>query len=169
MNAALVALAAFVAGLIFAVGLAISGMTQPGKVAAFLDIFGNWDPSLAFVMMGAIAVHAVLYRMIRQRSTPLFAATFAIPTRSDLDPRLIGGAALFGIGWGMGGFCPGPAVTSLASGHPAVIIFVAAMLAGMLLYRLVDKTEVQPSRTLSQRDPHVVTPTTPVFQGRQDA
>jgi uncharacterized protein len=163
------ALAAFVAGLIFAVGLALSGMTQPGKVAAFLDLFGNWDPSLAFVMMGAIAVHAVLYRVIRQRTTPLFAQTFSIPIRSDLDPRLIGGAALFGIGWGLGGFCPGPAVTSLVSGQSSVIIFVAAMIAGMFLYQLVDKTWLQHSPTTPQRGSHVVSSTAPVFEGPQDA
>lgn len=163
------ALAAFVAGLIFSLGLAISGMTQPGKVTAFLDFFGNWDPSLAFVMMGAIAVHAVLYRMIRRRATPLFAQTFSIPTRSDLDARLLGGAALFGIGWGLGGFCPGPAVTSLASGHTSVIIFVTAMIVGMLLYQVVDKTWLQPSSVPSQSKSHIVSSTTPAFQGPQDA
>ena len=163
------ALAAFVAGLIFAIGLAISGMTQPGKVTAFLDIFGNWDPSLAVVMMGAIAVHAVLYRVIRQRSTPFFAPTFAIPTRSDLDLRLLGGAALFGVGWGVGGFCPGPAVTSLASGQSSVLVFVVAMLIGMFLHRLVDKTRGQPVLTPSQHESHLVSPTTPAFQSPQDA
>jgi uncharacterized membrane protein YedE/YeeE len=163
------ALAAFVAGLIFAIGLATGGMTQPGKVTAFLDIFGNWDPSLAFVMLGAITVHTVLYQVVRQRSTPLFAPMFSIPTRSDLDSRLIGGAALFGIGWGMGGFCPGPAVTSLPSGRPSVIIFVASMLLGMFLYGLVDKARGQPSPTLSQRNPRGGTPTIPAFQGPQDA
>lgn len=163
------ALAGFVAGLIFAIGLAISGMTQPGKVTAFLDIFGNWDPSLAFVMLGAITVHAVLYRVIRQRSTPLFAPTFFIPTRSDLDPRLLGGAALFGIGWGVGGFCPGPAVTSLASGHPSVITFVASMLGGMFLYKIADGARTQPSLTLSKQDRQAITPTTPAFQGPQDS
>ena len=140
------ALAAFVAGLIFAIGLAIGGMTQPGKVTAFLNIFGNWDPSLTLVMLGAIAVHAVLYRMIRQRTAPLFAPTLSIPTRSDFDLRLLGGAALFGIGWGLGGFCPGPAVTSLASGQTSVLIFVAAMLVGMFLYKLVEKLRHNPSQ-----------------------
>lgn len=163
------ALTAFITGFIFATGLALSGMTQPGKVTAFLDLAGNWDPSLAFVMMGAIATHAVLYRVIRRRSTPLFAATFSVPTRSDLDSRLIGGAALFGIGWGLGGFCPGPAVTSLASGQLSVIIFVASMLAGMFLYKFVDTTWTQPSPISSQRDPRVVVPTIPAFQGPQDA
>jgi|SoiMethySBSTD1v2_1073268.scaffolds.fasta_scaffold401585_2 uncharacterized membrane protein YedE/YeeE len=163
------ALAAFVAGLIFAFGLAISGMTQPGKVTAFLDLFGNWDPSLAFVMIGAIAVYSILYRIIRHRTAPLFATFFSVPTRSDLDARLLGGAALFGIGWGLGGFCPGPAITSLASGHWSVIVFVAAMVAGMFLYQLVDKIWLQPSAPAPQREPRVVTATTPAFQGPQDA
>ncbi len=132
-------LAAFLSGVIFACGLAIGGMTQPAKVAAFLDLAGNWDPSLAFVMMGAIAVHAVSYRVIRRRPSPLFAAVFALPTRADLDARLIGGAALFGVGWGLGGFCPGPAITSLASGHAPVLIFVSAMLAGMYLYKMIER------------------------------
>ena len=166
MNAAL---SAFVAGLIFAVGLAISGMTQPGKVTAFLDVFGNWDPSLAFVMLGAIAVYAVLYRLIRRRAAPVFAATFSVPTRNDLDVRLIGGAALFGIGWGLGGFCPGPAVTSLASGQLSVIVFVVAMLAGMLLFKLVDTRWLRPSATSSQQGKRVAIPTTPVLHCSQDA
>lgn len=126
-------LAAFAAGLLFAIGLGISGMTQPAKVTAFLDFAGDWDPSLACVMIGAIIVHAAFYRLIRRRPTPLFASAFSIPTRIDLDPRLVGGAALFGIGWGMGGFCPGPAVTSLVSGQVSVVIFVAAMIVGMYL------------------------------------
>ncbi len=163
------ALAAFAAGLIFSIGLALSGMTQPGKVTAFLDLFGNWDPSLAFVMMGAIAVHTLLYRVIRQRTAPLFARTFSIPTRSDLDARLIGGAALFGIGWGLGGFCPGPAVTSLASGQSSVLIFVAAMVAGMFVYQVIDKTWLQPSPTSPQRTSPRVSSTTPAFEGPQDA
>jgi uncharacterized membrane protein YedE/YeeE len=116
-------------------------MTQPAKVTAFLDVFGDWDPSLACVMIGAIMVHAALYQVIRRRSGPLFAPTFAIPTRTDIDSRLVGGAALFGIGWGLAGFCPGPAVTSLVSGHLSVVIFVAAMIGGMYLYRAVESRQ----------------------------
>jgi uncharacterized membrane protein YedE/YeeE len=89
-------------------------------------------------MIGAIAVHALLYRLIRRRPSPLFAPVFAVPTRTDIDPRLLGGAALFGIGWGLGGFCPGPAVTSLMSGHVSVVVFVAAMIGGMYLYKVVE-------------------------------
>ncbi|MGE0682949.1 MAG: DUF6691 family protein [Candidatus Binatia bacterium] len=136
-------LGAFVSGLIFAIGLGLGGMTQPAKVTAFLDFAGNWDPSLAFVMGGAILVYAPLYHWIRRRSTPLFASTFSIPARTDLDPRLLGGAALFGIGWGLGGFCPGPAVTSLASGHISVLTFVASMLAGMYLFKLIDNLKMR--------------------------
>jgi hypothetical protein len=134
---------AFAAGVLFSIGLGISGMTQPAKVTAFLDFTGNWDPSLACVMIGAISVHAILYRMIRRRPTPLFAAAFSIPTRQDIDLRLLGGSALFGIGWGLGGFCPGPAVTSLASGHASVAIFVAAMIGGMYLYKVVERLQEQ--------------------------
>ncbi|HEV8718288.1 MAG TPA: YeeE/YedE family protein [Candidatus Binatia bacterium] len=130
--------ASFVSGFVFALGLGISGMTQPAKVTAFLDFAGDWDPSLACVMIGAILVHAILYQLIRRRPSPLFAATFSVPTQADIDPRLIAGAALFGIGWGLGGFCPGPAVTSLASGHASVVIFVIAMVAGMSLYKLTE-------------------------------
>lgn len=127
----------FVAGIVFALGLGIGGMTQPAKVTAFLDFTGNWDPSLAFVMMGAIGVHAVLYRVIRARPSPVFAAAFSIPARKDIDPRLIGGAALFGLGWGLGGFCPGPALTAVASGKSSVLIFVGAMVGGMLLHKWI--------------------------------
>ena len=133
---------AFVSGLIFALGLGLGGMTQPAKVTAFLDLAGNWDPSLAFVMGGAILGYAPLYHLIRRRSTPLFASTFSVSTRTGLDLRLLGGAALFGVGWGLGGFCPGPAVTSLASGHPSVLIFVASMLAGMYLFKWIDNLKI---------------------------
>jgi uncharacterized membrane protein YedE/YeeE len=134
---------AFVYGFIFAIGLGLGGMTQPAKVTAFLDFAGNWDPSLAFVMGGAILIYAPLYHLIRRRPTPLFASTFSVPTRTDIDPRLLGGAALFGIGWGLGGFCPGPAVTSLASGHLSVVTFVASMLVGMYLFKLVDNLKMR--------------------------
>jgi uncharacterized membrane protein YedE/YeeE len=140
---------AFVCGLIFAVGLGISGMTQPAKVTAFLDFTGNWDPSLAFVMFGGMTVYAVLYRVIRRLPSPLFAATFSMPTRKDIDLRLVGGAALFGIGWGLGGFCPGPALTSLAAGETSVLLFVTAMIGGMYLYKLWED-----SRTRQITAPH---------------
>jgi uncharacterized membrane protein YedE/YeeE len=130
-------LGAFLSGATFALGLGISGMTRPGKVLAFLDVRGAWDPSLAFVMLGAIATHALLLRPILAGRAPLLAPRFALPTRRDVDSRLVGGEALFGIGWGLAGFCPGPAVTSLAGGRAEPLLFVAAMVAGMGLYRLV--------------------------------
>jgi uncharacterized protein len=167
MNAVLMS---FVSGLIFAVGLALSGMTQPAKVTAFLDFTGDWDPSLACVMVGAILVHAVLYRLIRRRPSPVFAATFAVPTRKDIDARLIGGAALFGIGWGLGGFCPGPAITALASGRGTVVLFVVAMLAGMSLYTLAERRRSRHALVEQhQTQPRVVLPASPVLPSAQDA
>nr|BFD67688.1 YeeE/YedE thiosulfate transporter family protein [Bdellovibrio sp. HAGR004] len=133
------AFAALVVGFVFAIGLGVSGMTQPQKVVGFLDLFGNWDPSLVFVMMGAIAVHFVTYLLIRRRSTPLLDTKWHVPTKTELTPALMVGAVLFGAGWGLAGFCPGPAVTSLASFEPRVFYFVISMLVGMYLFRLVDK------------------------------
>ena len=130
-------LTAFVSGVTFALGLGISGMTRPGKVVAFLDVGGAWDPSLALVMLGAISTHALLLRPILARRTPLLAPRFALLTRRAIDRRLVAGAALFGIGWGLAGFCPGPAITSLVGGHVEPLVFVAAMLAGMSLYERV--------------------------------
>ena len=128
--------ASFVAGLLFAIGLGVGGMTQPGKVLAFLDVAGRWDPSLAFVMAGAIAVYAPVARWALRRPAPFCAERFRVPTRRDLDARLVAGALLFGIGWGLAGYCPGPAVVSLAAASSGTVIFVAAMLAGMALERL---------------------------------
>jgi uncharacterized protein len=124
--------AATVAGVLFGAGLLISGMAQPRKVIGFLDVFGAWDASLAFVMLGAVAVHAVGYRLVTRRSRPLFAAEFAVPGRARLDLKLVGGATLFGVGWGLSGYCPGPSVVALPSAQPGVLAFVAALLCGML-------------------------------------
>ena len=129
-------LVSFLAGLVFAIGLGVGGMTQPAKVLAFLDVAGRWDPSLALVMAGAIAVYAPVSHWALRRSAPLFASRFQVPARRDLDASLIGGAVLFGLGWGLAGYCPGPALVSLASGASGVVLFVAAMLAGMGLERL---------------------------------
>lgn len=132
-------LAALVVGFIFAIGLGISGMTQPQKVVGFLDLFGNWDPSLIFVMVGGIIVHFVTYKLIRKRKSPLLSTSWHVPTKKEITPALIIGSVLFGIGWGLGGFCPGPAVTSLASFESKPLIFVLSMLVGMFLFRMVDK------------------------------
>ena len=130
-------LAAFASGVVFAVGLCVGGMTLPSKVVGFLDFAGQWDASLAFVMGGAVAVYAIAYRLATRRGSPLLVNVFSIPTRRDIDGSLIAGAALFGIGWGLGGFCPGPALVSLAWAMTPVITFVAAMCAGIYLHSLI--------------------------------
>jgi len=132
-------LSAGMAGLIFGVGLVVSGMTQPHKVIGFLDFFGNWDPSLIFVMGGAVTLHLITYHLVRRRPTPILASKWQVPTKTEITKALIIGAILFGAGWGIGGFCPGPAITSLASFNPSVILFVGSMLLGMLLFKWVDK------------------------------
>jgi uncharacterized protein len=127
---------AFVCGLIFGTGLLISGMAQPAKVLNFLDLAGRWDPSLAFVMAAALAVAGVGYAMARGRAQPLLAPAHLWPGRRDIDRPLVAGAVLFGVGWGLVGLCPGPALVDLATLMPQVIVFVAAMIAGMLLHDL---------------------------------
>jgi uncharacterized membrane protein YedE/YeeE len=124
-------LTALLAGLVFGIGLVISGMSNPAKVLNFLDIAGNWDPSLAFVMAGAVFVTSIGYRLILRRQAPEFASAFALPTRRDIDMPLIAGAAIFGLGWGLGGFCPGPAWTALPAGDIGTLAFFPAMIAGM--------------------------------------
>jgi uncharacterized membrane protein YedE/YeeE len=132
-------LLAALAGALFAVGLCIGGMTVPARIIGFLDVGRGWDPSLAFVMAGALAVYALLLRVIQRRPAPLRSPRFYGPTAHGLDARLVGGAALFGIGWGLSGYCPGPALVSLAGGGGAsALIFVAAMIGGVGLARLVS-------------------------------
>jgi len=122
-------------GALFALGLAVSGMTQPAKVVGFLDVSGDWDPSLAFVMLGAVGVYLSVYRgLVARRAAPLYADRFSIPTGSQIDARLLGGAAIFGVGWGLSGFCPGPALVSLGAGTPSALWFVPAAVIGMLVY-----------------------------------
>ncbi len=123
---------AVAAGLLFGLGLTVSRMIDPAKVLGFLDLFGDWDPSLAFVMVAAIPVAAGGYRLARRMGRPLCDVTFSTPAQSRIDFRLIAGAVLFGIGWGLVGYCPGPALASLALGNPATLLFIAAMLAGMI-------------------------------------
>jgi uncharacterized membrane protein YedE/YeeE len=129
---------ALAAGALFGVGLGVSGMAQPKKVLAFLDVAGDWDPTLLFVMGGAVGVHFWAYRWARRRSAPRLDERFFVPEAAPVDARLALGAVLFGIGWGVGGYCPGPAIVSLATLGLPVAVFVAAMLAGMLLMRAVS-------------------------------
>jgi uncharacterized membrane protein YedE/YeeE len=145
------ALSALVSGALFAVGLALGGMTQPAKVVGFLDIFGEWDPSLVFVMAGAVATYTLLYRLILKRPTPLFAAGFSFPKRKDIDVPLVGGAFLFGVGWGLSGLCPGPALCSLATGRSEAFLFVGSMLLGIGLTKgiqgfLAGRAELSPTK-----------------------
>ena len=126
-------LSAFACGFVFAIGLVVGGMTQPGKVIGFLDVFGAWDPSLAFVMGGAVATHALLRPLVMRRGAPVFAARFSLPTLTAIDGRLLAGATLFGVGWGIAGFCPGPAIVATGAGAKRAILFAVAMLAGMFL------------------------------------
>ncbi|HWW48189.1 MAG TPA: YeeE/YedE family protein [Xanthobacteraceae bacterium] len=128
-------------GLLFGLGLVISGMVDPAKVKNFLDLFGTWDPSLAFVMAGAILVTFIGYRTLFRRGAAVFGAPFQLPTLTDLDRRIFIGPALFGIGWGLGGVCPGPALTSISLGHTGILVFVPAMFAGMWAARLLTDTD----------------------------
>ena len=125
-------------GLIFGVGLAVSQMVNPAKVLAFFDILGAWDPSLAFVMAGALAVTIPAFRRILGHGRPLFEARLMLPERHDVDARLVGGAAVYGVGWGLTGFCVGPAVAALAFADGRVLVFLAALVAGILLSKLID-------------------------------
>ena len=129
---------AFVSGLVFAIGLGVSGMTQPAKVIAFLDVTGAWDPSLAFVMVGAIAVHMIFVRRSRAWSKPMWSPAFATPTATAIDARLLGGAALFGVGWGAAGYCPGPAIVALAGLSTPAFVFFGTMAAGMVIAQRVS-------------------------------
>lgn len=130
---------AFLVGFLFAIGLAISGMTQPQKVIGFLDVFGHWDPSLMFVMMGAIGVHFWAYRLYFKKHEPIFEKKWHLSTHHDVTPALIIGSILFGLGWGLGGYCPGPAITSLATFEMKPFVFIISMLIGMLLLKGVNK------------------------------
>ena len=129
----------FGAGLLFGAGLTISQMVNPEKVLAFLDVSGNWDPSLAFVMGGALAVCLITFRLILKRATPLWADEFSLPGRSDIDRPLLLGATLFGIGWGIGGYCPGPAIASLGFGLIEPLVVTISIIAGIYLHQRLDK------------------------------
>ena len=130
-------LAGVLAGLLFGAGLAISQMINPAKVLAFLDVAGAWDPSLAFVMLSAVVVTALGYRFVLRQPKPLLDDKFSMPTRTDVDGRLLIGAAIFGVGWGLGGYCPGPAIASIGFGAMETIVFVIFMAIGMIAGRLL--------------------------------
>jgi hypothetical protein len=129
------------AGFLFGIGLWVSGMANPKKVLGFLDITGDWDASLMLVMGGAVAVTAIVFRFVLSRLKPIFEDKFELPGRKDIDLPLIAGSALFGIGWGIGGYCPGPALTALSTLSSETIVFVIAMIAGGLLHRFVTQRE----------------------------
>ncbi|MCO4769910.1 MAG: YeeE/YedE family protein [Deltaproteobacteria bacterium] len=143
-------LLALLAGGLFSVGLAVAGMTKPGKVVAFLDVTGAWDPSLAFVMVGALVVYGIAFRLITRREAPVLGGRFQIPTRQDLPPRLFVGAAMFGVGWGLGGYCPGPALTSLGTGASSALLFVPGMLGGMVLFHVWDEAQARKAAEASR-------------------
>ncbi len=130
---------AFVTGLVFGLGLIISGMTDPSKVIGFLDLAGHWDPSLAFVMGGAILVGAFAFRFAATRRQAILGGTMRLPTARQIDRRLVLGGLAFGAGWGLAGYCPGPALASLVTGGSKPLIFTAAMLAGMVIFEIMER------------------------------
>ncbi|WP_350029690.1 YeeE/YedE family protein [Caballeronia sp. ATUFL_M2_KS44] len=130
---------ALLAGLLFGFGLMLSGMANPAKVLGFLDLAGRWDPSLAFVMIGAIAIGSLAFLLARRRKRSLLGLQMHLPTNTSVTPRLILGSAVFGIGWGLAGFCPGPALVALGAGYPKAVGFVAAMVSGMAVFELIER------------------------------
>ena len=128
----------FAVGLLFGIGLILSGMTDPGKVIGFLDLFGQWDPSLALVMGGAILVGVFAFAVARKRTRTFLGGALHLPKSNDIDRRLVVGGLVFGAGWGLAGFCPGPALVSLGAGQPQAAVFVIAMLAGMGVFELLE-------------------------------
>ncbi|MCC5886916.1 MAG: YeeE/YedE family protein [Gammaproteobacteria bacterium] len=133
-------LTAFLTGLIFGIGLILSGMVNPAKVLAFLDLAGPWDPSLALVMAGAIAIALPAFQFLKRRTQTVFAEPLHLPTRQDIDGRLILGSLGFGVGWGLAGFCPGPALVAVGALKPEAVVFVVAMLAGMGIFELIERS-----------------------------
>ena len=136
-------LSEFLIGLLFGFGLILSGMTDPGKVVGFLDPLGNWDPSLAFVMGGAILVGVVAFGMAKKRTSSFLGSAMRLPTSQDINQRLVLGSLLFGAGWGLAGFCPGPALISLGAGQDKAVVFVIAMVLGMLAFEVLERRKAQ--------------------------
>lgn len=135
---------ALLSGLVFGLGLILSGMANPAKVLGFLDLAGAWDPSLALVMAGAIAVGFFAFLIAKRRTVSLIGAEMKLPTATHIDKRLVAGGTLFGMGWGIAGFCPGPGLVALGMGEPKALVFVAAMLAGMMVFQLLEKRQPPP-------------------------
>lgn len=144
-------LLAFVAGLVFGLGLLLSGMADPAKVLGFLDLAGAWNPSLVFVMVGAIAVAALAFALARRRTTALLGDAMQWPTATAIDRRLLAGALVFGVGWGLAGFCPGPALVALGLGQAKAVVFVVAMLAGMGVFELLERARRRPCASPRER------------------
>ncbi len=144
---------ALLAGLVFGLGLIVSGMTDPAKVLAFLDLAGAWDPSLLFVMVASIAVGAVAFAVAKGRSKSLLGAAMQLPTARTIDRRLVLGSLLFGVGWGVAGFCPGPALVSLGLGQAKALVFVVAMLGGMALFELIERARRSARGTVADDAP----------------
>lgn len=143
----MLALSSLLVGLLFGLGLIVSGMADPAKVLGFLDLAGEWDPSLAFVMAGAIAIGLVGFALARRRRTSLLGEPMRLPTARHVDRRLLLGGAAFGVGWGLAGFCPGPALTALGMGEPKAVLFVGAMLTGMGIYEELERRRLAPPST----------------------
>jgi uncharacterized membrane protein YedE/YeeE len=133
----------FVIGLLFGLGLILAGMTDPSKVIGFLDLAGAWDPSLAFVMGGAILVGLFAFGAAKRRTTSVFGGAMQLPTSRDIDRRLIAGSLMFGAGWGLAGFCPGPAIVSVGAGNSKAIVFTLAMLLGMVIFEMLERRRMQ--------------------------
>ena len=140
----MVVLTSLLSGLVFGLGLILSGMANPAKVLGFLDLAGAWDPSLALVMAGAIAVGFFAFLIAKRRTVSLIGAEMKLPTATHIDKRLVAGGTLFGMGWGIAGFCPGPGLVALGMGEPKALVFVAAMLAGMMVFQLLEKRQPPP-------------------------
>jgi len=137
------AITALLAGLLFGIGLMVSGMANPAKVLGFLDLAGRWDPSLAFVMVGAIVIGSIAFLLARRRQRSLLGLPMQLPASTTITPRLVIGSALFGIGWGTAGFCPGPALVALGAGYPKAVGFVMAMVAGMLVFEVMERAKTR--------------------------
>jgi len=135
----MIALASLLSGLVFGLGLIVSGMANPAKVLGFMDLAGHWDPSLAFVMAGAIAVGSVAFLAARRRSMSLLGAAMRLPSSREIDRRLVVGSVVFGVGWGIAGLCPGPGLVALGMGEAKALVFVLAMLAGMGIFELIER------------------------------